>query len=49
MTMTPGQRCDEIVRLIDETLSACPPVALPIRRPQGRAEAKLEEALAQTA
>ena len=34
--MTLGERCDEIVRLIDETLGACAPVAAGTRLPADR-------------
>jgi len=41
-TMTPAQRCDEIIRLIDEALQAgAEPVTKPNRRQEGRRDRRL--------
>lgn len=37
--MTPGKRCDEIIRLIDEGLALAASTAAPQARPAGREQA----------
>lgn len=47
--MTLGERCDEIVRLIDETLGAYAPVRPVSRLPQDPPAEELDDPLRRTA
>jgi hypothetical protein len=47
--MTLGERCDEIVRLIDETLGECAPVRPVSRLPQDVPAGEPDEPLLRTA